>query len=230
MLRNGEQLLLAVVIPVIVLVGGVTGAERVGLDLDRTAAGRRPRPRRARAGGDVDRVHLAGDRHRLRAPLRRPQAARRLAAAPLRPARRQGRRAAARRGCSRSSSSAASRSPSAGTPDARRRSASLLAVARRHRGVRRARAVPRRRRCAPRRRWPRPTCLPAAAGRRRRRAPDLGVRRVRRRRPRGCPRARSARRCARRSSTARSPGATSAVLLVWAVLGTVLTARTFKWE
>jgi len=34
MLRNGEQLLLAVVIPVVVLVGAVRGAERVGLDLD----------------------------------------------------------------------------------------------------------------------------------------------------------------------------------------------------
>ena len=34
MLRNGEQLLLAVVIPVIVLVGGVTGAERVGIELE----------------------------------------------------------------------------------------------------------------------------------------------------------------------------------------------------
>ena len=34
MLRNGEQLLLAVVIPVIVLVGAVQGAERVGLGLD----------------------------------------------------------------------------------------------------------------------------------------------------------------------------------------------------
>lgn len=34
MLRNGEQLLLAVVIPVIVLVGGVRGADRVGLELD----------------------------------------------------------------------------------------------------------------------------------------------------------------------------------------------------
>ena len=33
MLRNGEQLLLAVVIPVIVLIGGVTGAERVGIEL-----------------------------------------------------------------------------------------------------------------------------------------------------------------------------------------------------
>lgn len=32
MIRNGEQLLLAVVIPVIVLVGGVRGAEHVGLD------------------------------------------------------------------------------------------------------------------------------------------------------------------------------------------------------
>jgi ABC-2 type transport system permease protein len=35
MLRNGEQLLLAVVIPVIVLVGGVAAAERVGLSFDR---------------------------------------------------------------------------------------------------------------------------------------------------------------------------------------------------
>ncbi|PUA79989.1 ABC transporter permease [Nocardioides currus] len=34
MLRNGEQLLLAIVIPVIVLVGGVLAADRVGLDLD----------------------------------------------------------------------------------------------------------------------------------------------------------------------------------------------------
>jgi ABC-2 type transport system permease protein len=33
LVRNGEQLLLAVVIPVIVLVGGVLAAERVGLDL-----------------------------------------------------------------------------------------------------------------------------------------------------------------------------------------------------
>lgn len=34
MLRNGEQLLLAVVIPVIVLIGGVAGADRVGIDLN----------------------------------------------------------------------------------------------------------------------------------------------------------------------------------------------------
>lgn len=33
LLRNGEQLLLAVVIPIIVLVGSVIGAERVGLDV-----------------------------------------------------------------------------------------------------------------------------------------------------------------------------------------------------
>lgn len=33
MLRNGEQLLLAVVIPVMVLVGGVAGADRIGIDL-----------------------------------------------------------------------------------------------------------------------------------------------------------------------------------------------------
>ena len=33
MLRNGEQVILAVVIPVIVLVGGILGIERIGLDL-----------------------------------------------------------------------------------------------------------------------------------------------------------------------------------------------------
>ena len=44
LLRNGEQLLLAVVIPVLVLIGGVVGAERVGLDLAHRAG------RRADAG------------------------------------------------------------------------------------------------------------------------------------------------------------------------------------
>ncbi len=34
LLRNGEQLLLALVIPVLALVGGVAGADRLGLDLD----------------------------------------------------------------------------------------------------------------------------------------------------------------------------------------------------
>lgn len=37
MLRNGEQLLLAVVIPVLVLVGGVLAVDRVGLSFDRPA-------------------------------------------------------------------------------------------------------------------------------------------------------------------------------------------------
>lgn len=37
MLRNGEQLLLAVVIPAIVLVGGVLGSDRIGLDFSRPA-------------------------------------------------------------------------------------------------------------------------------------------------------------------------------------------------
>jgi ABC-2 type transport system permease protein len=37
MIRNGEQLLLALVIPVIVLIGGVTGAEHVGFDFDTKA-------------------------------------------------------------------------------------------------------------------------------------------------------------------------------------------------
>ncbi len=37
MLRNGEQLLLAVVVPVIVLVGAVRGADRIGLEFDQPA-------------------------------------------------------------------------------------------------------------------------------------------------------------------------------------------------
>ena len=37
LLRNGEQLLLALVIPVLVLVAGVAGVERVGVSLSRTA-------------------------------------------------------------------------------------------------------------------------------------------------------------------------------------------------
>jgi ABC-2 type transport system permease protein len=37
MLGNGEQLLLAVVIPVIVLIGGVRGADRIGFDFTRPA-------------------------------------------------------------------------------------------------------------------------------------------------------------------------------------------------
>jgi ABC-2 type transport system permease protein len=37
MIRNGEQLLLAVVIPVMVLIGGVTGAKHVGFDFDQSA-------------------------------------------------------------------------------------------------------------------------------------------------------------------------------------------------
>jgi len=37
MLRNGEQLLLAVVIPVLVLVGGVAGAHRIGIHFDERA-------------------------------------------------------------------------------------------------------------------------------------------------------------------------------------------------
>jgi ABC-2 type transport system permease protein len=35
MLRNGEQLLLALVIPVLVLIGGVAGADRIGLEFSR---------------------------------------------------------------------------------------------------------------------------------------------------------------------------------------------------
>ena len=230
MLRNGEQLLLAVVIPVIVLVGGVAGARRAS-DLDFAApAGRRVHARRARAGGDVDGVHVARDRHRLRAAVRRDQAARRLAAAPLRPAARQGRRAAAGRG-------AAGRRASRAVALALGWEPALPALAGRRAGGRRS-APPRSPRsacsspacCAPRRRWPPPTsstccCWPAA-----RWCCRVGVRRLRRASSAGCRPARSARRCGQALIDGDVAWRDLGVLLVWAVLGTVLTARTFKWE
>ena len=73
-LRNGEQLLLTVVIPVLVLV--VFGNVEV-MDLgDPHRAGRLPRARRPGAGRHVDGVHRAGHRHGFRAAVRRAQAAR----------------------------------------------------------------------------------------------------------------------------------------------------------
>ena len=57
----------------------------------RPPRGRRVHAGGAGAGGDVDRLHLARDRDRLRASVRRDQAARLLPAAALRAARRQGR-------------------------------------------------------------------------------------------------------------------------------------------
>ena len=80
LLRNGEQLLLTVIIPSLLLVLFST------VDIVDTGAGegrRLPRPRRPRARRDVHRLHRAGHRDRLRAALRGAQAARRLAAAPL---------------------------------------------------------------------------------------------------------------------------------------------------
>ena len=97
LVRNGEQLLLAVVIPLIVLVGGIFAAERVRPDVLAQPRGHADAGHPG-AGGDVDELHLAGDRHRLRAQVRRAQAARLLTAPPVRAARRQGRRPARRRG------------------------------------------------------------------------------------------------------------------------------------
>ena len=53
---------------------------------------------------------------------------------------------------------------------------------------------------------------------------------VRRLSPGCCPPARSATPCARPSGRATSTWALVLVLLVWAVVGAALTARTFKWE
>ena len=107
-LRNGEQLLLTVVIPVLVLT--VFSSIEV-MDLGtRQRAHRLPRARRARAGRPVDGVHRAGHRHRVRAALRRAQAARRHSPAPLGAAGEQGAGGAADRGAA--DGAARARSPS----------------------------------------------------------------------------------------------------------------------
>ena len=80
LLRNGEQLLLTVIIPTLLLV--LFGAVDI-VDTGEGLAGRLPGARHPGAGRAVHGLHRAGHRHRLRAPLRRAQAAGRLSAAPL---------------------------------------------------------------------------------------------------------------------------------------------------
>ena len=84
LLRNGEQLLLTIVIPTLLL---IVFAKAPIADLP--SRDPLPRPRRACARGDVDGLHRAGDRDRLRKAVRRPAAARHHAAPPGRPARRE---------------------------------------------------------------------------------------------------------------------------------------------
>ena len=231
LLRNGEQLLLAVVIPLIVLVGGITAAKHFDLTFS-PQPGRHPDPGRPRAGGDVDELHLAGHRHRLRAPLRRAQAARRLAAprgpgcSPARSV-----RCSSSRCCS-SWSSAGPRRCSAGRRTCR--SAGLLGalacVAAGHGGVRLARPVRRRRAARRGHAGRREPGLPAADGRRRRGVPG--------RRP-TAPRGRSlallpsgALGAGMRDAflDGRLPRRTPARAGGWTAVGTALTARTFTWE
>ena len=166
LLRNGEQLVLAIVIPVLVLVGGVIGADR-DRHRPRAPAGRRADARRAGAGHHVDVVHVGGDRDRVRAAVRRAEAARRDAVAAARAARRQGARAAGGRGAAAPGAVAGRRSRWGGHRrrgwSARSGSCSRGCWARR-RSSRSGCCW--RVRCAPRRRWPPPTsstccCSPA---------------------------------------------------------------------
>ena len=221
MLRNGEQLLLAVVIPVIVLVGMVRGADRLGLDYDHPVVDVVTPGVLALAVMSTAFTSLAI----ATGFERRYGVLKRLGASPL-----------PRSGLLLGKVGALllvevlqlvvlvawSACCSAGT---RVMSASAWSVpargAARHGGVRLARPADGRRAARRGHAGRRQPGLPAAAGRRRGRAPRVGVRRLRRGRRSGCPPARSARRCATRSWTAPSPGGTSASSLGWAVVGTV---------
>ena len=234
MLRNGEQLLLAIVIPVIVLVGGVAAADRLGLDLDGHRAVDVLTPgvlALAVMSTAFTSVAIATGFERRYGVIKL------LGSSPL-----------PRHGLLLGKvvallnvvalqlvvlvvvGLALGWEPTLDHPPTLASSALVLAVGARHRGVRRARALRRRRapgRGDPRARQPR---LPAADGRRRRRAADVDVRLRGAGRSSGSRRPRSARRCAPRSSTPTVDGRSLLVLVAWAVVGTVLTARTFRWE
>ena len=226
MLRNGEQLLLAVVIPVIVLVGGVDGAEHSTWS-SRTRPVDAFTPGRPGAGGDVDGLHVAGDRDRVRATLRRDQAARLLAAAALRAPARQGRRAAGGRGLPGRRHLAVALA--LGWQPLASFAAAVLTVVARHGCLRGARALRGRGAAGGGHARGGQSRLPAAAGRRGRRAPGVGVRRLRRRRRAAALRALGE---AMRAALWSGDWAWASLLVLgaWAVVGAALTARTFKWE
>ena len=157
MLRNGEQLLLAVVVPVVVLVAAVTGSDRVDLDLDHPAVDVFTPGVLALAVMSTSFTSLAI----ATGFERRYGVIKRLGTSPLpRCGLLAGKvlallivqLAAARRDL-RGGRSALGWSPDPGV-------AGVVGAAgdrRRHRGLRLARAAGRRARCAPRRPWPRPT-------------------------------------------------------------------------
>ena len=72
-LRNGEQLLLTLIIPVLLLAAFSLDPQLVKVA---GPAGGLPGPRHHRAGRDVHGIHQPGHRDRLRAPVRGAQAAR----------------------------------------------------------------------------------------------------------------------------------------------------------
>ena len=100
--RRAESLLVTLVIPIGILVF-FSKVDAVNTTLQ--GAGRLPRARRARAGGDVERDGEPRHRHRVRTSLRRAQAARLDAAVARRSAQREdAQRARARSACRPSSS------------------------------------------------------------------------------------------------------------------------------
>ena len=230
LLRNGEQLLLALVIPVLVLVGGVLGADRIGLDLAH-------RPVDVLTPGVLALAIMSTSFTSLAIATgfeRRYGVLKRLGATPLPrwgcwPARcaRCWWSRCCRSWCCHAVALVLGWSPSAGVVGA---VGFVLACVAGHGGVRLARAAAGRVRCAPRRPWPPPTsstccCSPAAPW---------------------CCRARRTARSARVAQWLPSGALGDAMrpafidgsvawasllcLLGWAVVGGYLTARTFKWE
>ena len=231
LLRNGEQLLLAVVIPLIVLVGGIAAARHFDLTFSHSPVDTLTPGMLALAVMSTSFTSLAiatgferryGVLKRLgSSPLPRSGLLAGKVGALLVVEALQLVRDRRRRRWS------LGWSPALSAPACSARS--LLRAAR-HRGVRVARPAAGRRAAGRGDAGRGEPGLPAAAGRRRGGVPAPARTAAPAPCSRCCRPAPSARACARRSPTPASPSLPLLVLAAWAAVGTFLTARTFRWE